>query len=166
MAAAVFEAVEKKPALANGFDIRIEPGVTAMLAAAARIGAPLGHDFCAISLSDNLKPWALIEKRLRLAAEADFVIALYNPASKARPDQIREAFRVLSTVRPPQTIVAFARAVGRDDESIEITTLAEAPNAVCDMRTLVIIGSSATRAIRGSNNECPWIYTPRSAGGE
>jgi precorrin-3B C17-methyltransferase len=166
MAAAVFEAVEKKPALANGFDIRIEPGVTAMLAAAARIGAPLGHDFCAISLSDNLKPWALIEKRLRLAAEADFVIALYNPASKARPDQIREAFRVLSTVRPPQTIVAFSRAVGRDDESIEITTLAEAPNAVCDMRTLVIIGSSATRAIRGSNNECPWIYTPRSAGGE
>jgi len=164
MAAAVFEAVEKKPALENGVDIHVEPGVTAMLAAAARIGAPLGHDFCAISLSDNLKPWSLIEKRLRLAAEADFVIALYNPASKARPDQIGEAFRVLSAVRSPQTIVAFARAVGRADESIEVTTLAEAPNALCDMRTLVLIGSSATRAIHG-NNERAWVYTPRSARG-
>ena len=165
MAAAVFEAVEKKPALANGLDIRVEPGVTAMLAAAARIGAPLGHDFCAISLSDNLKPWSLIEKRLRLVAEADFVIALYNPASKARPDQIGEAFRVLSAVRSPQTIVVFARAVGRADESIEVTTLAEAPHAACDMRTLVLIGSSATRAIRG-NKERAWVYTPRSARGE
>ena len=96
MAAAVFEAVEQNPASAQGIDIRVEPGITAMLAAAARIGAPLGHDFCAISLSDNLKPWATIEKRLRLAAEADFVIALYNPASKARPDQIGKAFEVLS----------------------------------------------------------------------
>lgn len=164
MAAAVFEAVEKKPALASGFDIRVEPGVTAMLAAAARIGAPLGHDFCAISLSDNLKPWSQIEKRLRLAAEADFVIALYNPASKARPNQICEAFRVLSAVRSPHTIVAFARAVGRNDESIEVTTLADAPNALCDMRTLVLVGSNATRAIR--NNDRTWVYTPRSARGE
>ena len=160
MAAAVFEAVDKNPALAESIDIRVEPGVTAMLAAAARIGAPLGHDFCAISLSDNLKPWATIEKRLRLAAEADFVIALYNPASKARPDQIREAFRILSAVRAPETIVVFARAVGRDDESIEITTLADAPKAVCDMRTLVIVGSPATRALRSSDGRT-WVYTPR-----
>lgn len=160
MAAAVFEAVDKNPALAESIDIRVEPGVTAMLAAAARIGAPLGHDFCAISLSDNLKPWATIEKRLRLAAEADFVIALYNPASKARPEQIHEAFRILSAVRAPDTIVVFARAVGRDDESIEITTLADAPKAVCDMRTLVIVGSPATRALRSSDGRT-WVYTPR-----
>ncbi|AGK59094.1 precorrin-3B C17-methyltransferase [Hyphomicrobium denitrificans 1NES1] len=162
MAAAVFEAVDKKPALANDIDIRVEPGVTAMLAAASRIGAPLGHDFCAISLSDNLKPWATIEKRLRLAAEADFVIALYNPASKARPDQIREAFRILSTIRAPETIVAFARAVGRSDESIEITTLADAPEAICDMRTVVLIGSPATRAVQGRDGR-KWVYTPRFA---
>jgi precorrin-3B C17-methyltransferase len=162
MAAAVFEAIEENSALANGIDVRVEPGVTAMLAAASRIGAPLGHDFCAISLSDNLKPWAMIEKRLRLAAEADFVITLYNPASKARPDQICEAFRVLSSVRAPETIVVFARAVGRADESIEVTTLSDAPNAVCDMRTLVIIGSSATRRVQGNAGRT-WIYTPRSA---
>ena len=160
MAAAVFEAVDKNPALAESIDIRVEPGVTAMLAAAARIGAPLGHDFCAISLSDNLKPWATIEKRLRLAAEADFVIALYNPASKARPEQIHEAFQILGTVRTPDTIVVFARAVGRDDESIEITTLANAPNALCDMRTLVIVGSPATRTLRSSDGRT-WVYTPR-----
>jgi precorrin-3B C17-methyltransferase len=104
----------------------------------------------------------MIEKRLRLAAEADFVITLYNPASKARPDQIREAFRVLSSVRAPETIVVFARAVGRADESIEVTTLSDAPNAVCDMRTLVIIGSSATRRVQGNAGRT-WIYTPRSA---
>jgi precorrin-3B C17-methyltransferase len=120
----------------------------------------LGHDFCAISLSDNLKPWATIEKRLRLAAEADFVIALYNPASKARPGQILEAFQILNTVRAPDTIVVFARAVGRGDESIEITTLADAPNALCDMRTLVIVGSPATRALRSSDGRT-WVYTPR-----
>lgn len=162
MAAAVFEVIEENPVLANSIDVRVEPGVTAMLAAASRIGAPLGHDFCAISLSDNLKPWALIEKRLRLAAEADFVITLYNPASKARPDQIREAFRILGSVHAPETIVVFARAVGRPDESIEITTLSDAPNAVCDMRTLVIIGSSATRRVEGGEGRT-WIYTPRSA---
>src|SRR6185312_4057258 len=157
MAAAVFEAVEKKPALKNGVDIHVEPGITAMLAAAARIGAPLGHDFCAISLSDNLKPWATIETRLRLAAEADFVIALYNPASNARPDQIGKAFGVLSTCRAPETVVVFARAVGRKDESIDITTLAAAPSVECDMRTLVIIGSDATRTLRCSDGRT-WVF--------
>jgi precorrin-3B C17-methyltransferase len=161
MAAAVFEAIENTPTLADGIDVRVEPGVTAMLAAASRIGAPLGHDFCAISLSDNLKPWSTIEKRLRLAAEADFVITLYNPASKARPDQIGEALRILASVHAPETIVVFARAVGRPDESIEVTTLADAPKAACDMRTLVIIGSSATRRVQGSEGRT-WIYTPRS----
>jgi precorrin-3B C17-methyltransferase len=147
-------------ALVSGGD----PGVFAM-AAAARIGAPLGHDFCAISLSDNQKPWALIEKRLRAAAEASFVMALYNPASKARPDQISKAFAVLSDLLSPDTIVVFARAVGRKDEDIEVTTLAKASDAACDMRTLVIIGSQATRKVECVDGRT-WVYTPRSARGE
>ena len=162
MAAAVFEAVDRGPLEWRNFDIRVEPGVTAMLAAAARIGAPLGHDFCAISLSDNLKPWELIEKRLRLAAEADFVIALYNPASKARPEQIGKAFALLKTCRAPETILMLARAVGRPDEDITITTLGEADPATVDMRTLVLIGSTATRLIE-RNGGRPWVYTPRFA---
>ena len=165
MAAAVFEAVERNPSSVQGIDVRVEPGITAMLAAAARIGAPLGHDFCAISLSDNLKPWATIETRLRLAAEADFVIALYNPASKARPDQIGKAFGVLSTCRAPETVVVFARAVGRKDESIDVTTLADAAGMACDMRTLVLIGSRSTRKIEADDGRA-WVYTPRFARGE
>ncbi len=165
MAAAVFEAVERNPVLAQGVDICVEPGVTAMLAAAARIGAPLGHDFCAISLSDNLKPWAVIEKRLRLAAEADFVIALYNPASRARPEQIGQAFGVLSACRAPDTVVVFARAIGRSDETIDVTTLDRAAGVDCDMRTLVIVGSRATRKIH-VNDGRSWVYTPRFQRGE
>lgn len=161
MAAAVYEAVEMNPASANSIDIRVEPGVTAMLAAAARIGAPLGHDFCAISLSDNLKSWATIEKRLRLAAEADFVIALYNPASKARPQQVKQAFEVLRQVLPAETLVIFARAVGRPDEEVDIATLANAADMACDMRTLVMIGSRATRKVQSSDGRA-WVYTPRS----
>jgi precorrin-3B C17-methyltransferase len=165
MAAAVFEAVERNPVLAQGVDICVEPGVTAMLAAAARIGAPLGHDFCAISLSDNLKPWVVIEKRLRLAAEADFVIALYNPASRARPEQIGQAFGVLSACRAPDTVVVFARAIGRSDETIDVTTLDRAAGVDCDMRTLVIVGSRSTRKIH-VNDGRSWVYTPRFQRGE
>jgi precorrin-3B C17-methyltransferase len=161
MAAAVYEAIERDPASARGVDIRVEPGVTAMLAAAARIGAPLGHDFCAISLSDNLKSWATIEARLKAAAAGDFVIALYNPASKSRPKQIAQAFDVLRGVLPSETLVIFARAVGRTDESIETTTLARADEALCDMRTLVIIGSRATRQVACADGRV-WVYTPRS----
>lgn len=163
MAAAVFEAVDRGPAAWRGLDIRVEPGVTAMLAASARIGAPLGHDFCAISLSDNLKPWSLIERRLRLAAEADFVIALYNPASKARPDQISKAFALLKSCRALDTVVILARAVGRPDEDITITTLGNADPATVDMRTLVLIGSSATRTLERAGGGV-WVYTPRFAG--
>ncbi|MEQ1576239.1 MAG: precorrin-3B C(17)-methyltransferase [Hyphomicrobium sp.] len=163
MAAAVFEAVDCGPVAWRGLDIRVEPGVTAMLAAAARIGAPLGHDFCAISLSNNLKPWALIEKRLTLAVEAGFVIALYNPASKARPGQIGEAFALLRTCCTPETIVMLARGVGRPDEDITITTLSQADPATVDMRTLVLIGSGATRTIERTGGGV-WVYTPRFCG--
>ena len=119
MAAAVFEAIEDDPQWLK-LDIAVAPGVTAMQAAAARLGAPLGHDFCAISLSDNLKPWAIVERRLRAAAEGDFVIALYNPASKARPTRITQAFDLLRTVKASMTPVAFARAVGRADETLTL----------------------------------------------
>jgi precorrin-3B C17-methyltransferase len=160
MAAAVFEAVEEGEPAWRDLAIEVMPGISAMQAAAARLGAPLGHDFCAISLSDNLKPRTLIEKRLRAAAEGDFVIALYNPASKARPDSIREAFALLMKHKAGATPVVFARAVGRSDERIEITSLAVADPSRVDMATLVLIGSSATRLIRRDSGR-PWVYTPR-----
>ena len=119
-----------------------------MQAAAARLGAPLGHDFCAISLSDNLKPWDVVERRLRAAAEGDFVIALFNPASKARPEQIHQAFTLLRGCKAAATPVAFARAIGRPDERIVLTTLGDADPAIADMSTLVLIGSSETRFIQ------------------
>lgn len=163
MAAAVVEAVEADGA-ASDLPVTIMPGVSAMQAAAARLGAPLGHDFCAISLSDNLKPWTLVEKRLRAAAEGDFVIALYNPASKARPTRIFEAFDLLRSLKAGSTPVAFARAVGRPDERIIVTTLGDADPSVVDMATMVIIGSSESRLI-GRPDGTPWILSPRQASG-
>lgn len=157
MAAAVFEAVETGDPAWRSLDIRVEPGVTAMLAAAAEVGAPLGGDFCAISLSDNLKSWATIERRLRAAAEADFVIALYNPASKARPHQLGEAFALLRTVKNGDTPVLLVRAAGSAEASVITTTLADTDAAQADMRTLVIVGSSTTRRVGR------WVYTPRGA---
>ena len=163
MAAAVFEAIEDDPQWLK-LDIQVAPGVTAMQAAAARLGAPLGHDFCAISLSDNLKPWG--DRRapaLRAACDGDFVIALYNPASKARPTRITQAFDLLRAVKAPATPVAFARAVGRADETLTLTTLGEADASLVDMATLVIIGSSETRFIP-RDGERPWMLTPRAYG--
>ena len=118
-----------------------------MLAAAARLGAPLGHDFCVISLSDNLKSWEVIARRLVAAAQGDFVIALYNPASKARPRQIFDAFDLLRANKDGATPVAFARAVGRPDERLVVTDLAQADPGVVDMATLVLVGSSETRFV-------------------
>ena len=161
MAAAVFEAIEKGEPAWRDLDVRVEPGVTAMLAAAASVGAPLGGDFCAISLSDNLKSWATIERRLKAAAEADFVIALYNAASKARPHQLNRAFDVLRTLKGGETVTLFVRAAGTAEAKVTITTLAEADSASADMRTLIIVGASSTRLI-GRANRSPWVYTPRS----
>ena len=134
-----------------------------MQAAAARLGAPLGHDFCAISLSDNLKPWAIVERRLRAATEGDFVVALYNPASKARPTRIMQAFDLLRSLKGPATPVAFARAVGRADEALTLTTLGEADVSLVDMATLVVVGSSETRFVL-RDGERPWMLTPRAYG--
>jgi precorrin-3B C17-methyltransferase len=160
MAAAVFEAIEEGEPRWRDIDIAVSPGIPALQAAAARIGAPLGNDFCAISLSDNRKPWPLVEKRLAAAATADFVIALNNPASATRPDRIHDAFALLRGLKSASTPVVFARAVGRADEHILVETLASADSARADMSTLIIVGSSETRIVpRGSGT--PFVYTPR-----
>jgi precorrin-3B C17-methyltransferase len=162
MAAAVFEAIEEEPRWLD-LEVAVSPGVTAMQAAAARLGAPLGHDFCAISLSDNLKPWAIVERRLSAACEGDFVIALYNPASRARPTRITQAFDLLRRLKAQATPVAFARAVGRADEALTLTTLGEADTRLVDMATLVVVGSSETRFIARDGGRA-WMVTPRSYG--
>jgi precorrin-3B C17-methyltransferase len=156
MAAAVFEALETAPQWQD-VSIRVLPGVTAMLAAAARAGAPLGHDFCAINLSDNLKPWPTIEKRLRLAAEADFAIAIYNPRSASRPDGFARALDVLKEAGCGARMVIFAHAVTTPKERIEVLSLQEARAEMADMATLVIVGNSATRRVGR------WVYAPRRA---
>ena len=161
MAAAVFEAIEAGDPAWRALDVHVEPGITAMLAAAAEVGAPLGADFCAISLSDNLKSWQTIEKRLKAAAQGDFVIALYNPASRARPHQLGRAFELLRATKSPETIVLFVRNAATPEASVVTTMLAEADPALADMRTLVIIGAAATRLVSRSGLR-PWVYTPRA----
>jgi len=162
MAAAICEEIEAGPDSWRALDVEIIPGITAMLAVAARIGAPLGHDFCAMSLSDNLKPWPLIERRLDAAASAGFVIALYNPVSRARPWQFGNAIERLRRHLPPTTPVIFGRAVGRQDEQINVVTLDVADAANADMATLVIVGSRDTRVIARPGRH-PLVYTPRAA---
>ncbi|WP_097093384.1 precorrin-3B C(17)-methyltransferase [Novosphingobium sp. Chol11] len=161
MASALFEALEAGPQAWRAIDIRVLPGITAMLAAAARAGAPLGHDFCAINLSDNLKPWALIERRLRLAAQADFAMAFYNPRSKARPDGFARVLDLLREECGGDRLILFARAVSTAEEQLRAVTLAEATPEMADMRTMVIVGSSRTRFIEGASR--PILYTPRWA---
>lgn len=161
MAAAVCEALEAGPPAWGEVEVRVLPGITAMLAASARAGAPLGHDFCAINLSDNLKPWALIERRLRLAVEADFAIALYNPRSKARPEGFARALELLRAVGGDERPVLFARAVSTPEEQLKVVPLAEARPDMADMRTVVIVGSSQTRMLPRPAGAL--LYTPRSA---
>ncbi|QBR00775.1 precorrin-3B C(17)-methyltransferase [Paraburkholderia pallida] len=166
MAAAVLEALEASDEPRwHRVELEIVPGVSAALATAARVGAPLGHDFCMLSLSDNLKPWSVIEKRLRHAALADLAMAFYNPISRARPWQLDRALEIVREVRAPGTRVVLGRDVGRPGETLRTTTLGELDSSQVDMRTMVIVGSSATRGFaRGSSsgekNE-EWVYTPR-----
>jgi cobalt-precorrin 5A hydrolase/precorrin-3B C17-methyltransferase len=165
MASLVFELVEHS---GNQDWARVEivgvPGVSAMQAAAARFGAPLGHDFCAISLSDLLTPWPAIEQRLRAAAAGDFVVALYNPVSQRRRTQLAAARDILLEARPAGTPVAVARNLGRDGEALRLTTLAALDPAGVDMLSIVIIGSSATRRV-GRPDGGEWLYTPRGYAG-
>ena len=160
MAAAVCEAIDAGPEEWKSVDLAVVPGVTAMLAVAARIGAPLGHDFCAISLSDNLKPWEVIERRLRMVSEAGLVIALYNPISKARPWQLGRAFEILREVLPAGTPVIFGRAAGRPDERMLVMPLGRAEAERADMATCVVIGSPETRMIARPGLP-DLVYTPR-----
>jgi precorrin-3B C17-methyltransferase len=160
MAAAVCEALDHGPETWRELEIAVVPGVSAMLAVAARVGAPLGHDFCTISLSDNLKPWSVIERRLEAAARAGFVIALYNPISRARPWQLERAFALLSDILPKATPVVFGRAVGREDERIAVTPLSAAQHHPADMATCIIVGSAETRVVERPGS-APIVYTPR-----
>jgi precorrin-3B C17-methyltransferase len=160
MAAAVYEAIADGAAKWKEVEVSVVPGVSAMLAAAARIGAPLGHDFCVISLSDNLKPWNVVLNRLEAAAEADFVIVLYNPASRARPWQLGEALALIARHRDKATPVVFAHSIARSDERIDVTTLGDADPSAADMRTLVLVGSSATKVVERGEGKS-FVYTPR-----
>jgi precorrin-3B C17-methyltransferase len=164
MAAAVCAEIENGPPAWRQIELVVTPGITAMLAVAARVGAPLGHDFCALSLSDNLKPWGLIERRLAAAAGAGFVIALYNPVSRARPWQLGAAFDRLGRHLPAATPLVFGRVVGRTDERIEVTTLGAAGLVATDMATLVIVGSTETRMV-ARDGRAPLVYTPRASAG-
>lgn len=140
-------------------DIQVMPGISAMQVAAARMGAALGHDFCAISLSDLLTPWETIETRIKAAAMADFVVAFYNPVSHKRRWQLESARQHLLRQRPADTPVILGRNLTRDNESVTVTTLAELHVDQVDMLTLVLVGSSATRTFHTSLRQ--WVYTPR-----
>ncbi|MBV4460537.1 precorrin-3B C(17)-methyltransferase [Pseudomonas sp. COR58] len=161
MAAAVLEALhESNDPAWHSVELEILPGVSASLATAAQAGAPLGHDFCVMSLSDNLKPWSIIEKRLDLAAEADLALAFYNPISRARPWQLGRALEIVARHRTPQTPVVLGRDIGRPGQTLRTTTLGVLTPDQVDMRTMVLIGSSTTCTFpRAEGGE--WVYTPR-----
>jgi precorrin-2 C20-methyltransferase/precorrin-3B C17-methyltransferase len=160
MATAVLEVLDEEAERLGGLEVRVVPGLSAMQAAAARVGAPLGHDFCVVSLSDQRKPWAVIERRLDAAGAADLALALYNPASRTRRAQLDRAREVLLRHRAPATPVVVARAVGSAEERVDVTTLGALDPGVVDMRTLLIVGSSTTRVVAGPAG--PRVYTPRS----
>ncbi|MGU3577211.1 precorrin-3B C(17)-methyltransferase [Brucellaceae bacterium C25G] len=161
MATAVMEALEQghNPSW-YAVDLVIQPGISAAMSAAAKAGAPLGHDFCIISLSDNLKPWSIIENRIEHAALADMVMAFYNPVSKARPHQLGQAIEKLRSLRAPETPVILARDIGRPAETLRHITLGELQSGMVDMRTVVLVGSSLTRTFATALGK-QWTYTPR-----
>ena len=154
MASALFEALESAPQHLH-LDIRILPGITAMLAAAAAAGAPLGHDFACINLSDNLKPFDLLARRIRLCAQADLAMAYYNPRSASRPDTFDKVLDILRAECSADTLITFARAVSTPDQSITTVPLSDARDDMADMRTVVLVGNSATRCLGR------FVYTPR-----
>ncbi|ONH50495.1 cobalt-precorrin 5A hydrolase / precorrin-3B C17-methyltransferase [Pseudomonas cedrina] len=161
MAAAVLEALHESSDPAwHQVDLQILPGVSASLATAAQAGAPLGHDFCVMSLSDNLKPWSIIEKRLDLASQADLALAFYNPISRSRPWQLGRALEIVALHRTPETPVVLGRDIGRPGQTLRVTTLGQLTPEQVDMRTMVLIGSSTTCTFpRAGGGE--WVYTPR-----
>jgi len=163
MASLAFELLERAPQAWRGIEVRVAPGISAMQAAAARAGAPLGHDFAAISLSDLLTPWEAIERRLEAAAAGDFVVALYNPVSRRRRHQLEMARSILLKHRAPDTPVVLARNLGRDGETLKVVRLAELEASQVDMLTVVLIGSTSTRAFKRGDGAVA-VYTPRGYG--
>ncbi|WP_447774327.1 precorrin-3B C(17)-methyltransferase [Pseudomonas chlororaphis] len=161
MAAAVLEALhESSEPSWHQVELEILPGVSASLATAAQAGAPLGHDFCVLSLSDNLKPWAIIEKRLDLASQADLALAFYNPISRSRPWQLGRALEIVRQHRTADTPVVLGRDIGRPGQTLRVTTLGALTPEQVDMRTMVLVGSSTTCVFpRAGGGE--WVYTPR-----
>ena len=162
MGSAIFEVVDKKNISRDDLPIVVLPGITALLAASARLGAPIGHDFCVINLSDNLKSWDILKSRVIAAAKADFVIAFYNPRSKSRKNQLSEIYDVLRKNCKSDRIVIYANSISTESEAVFETTLSEADASSVSMKTLVIIGSSRTKKIRNTG----YIYTPRYSGVE
>jgi cobalt-precorrin 5A hydrolase/precorrin-3B C17-methyltransferase len=159
MASAVFEVLDQDHPKWNQIEIHVAPGISAVQAAAAAIGAPIGHDFCTISLSDILKPWEIIEQRLAAAAQADFVIAIYNPISTQRKWQLPAAKETLLKWRSPDTPVILGRKMGRKGEHVQVITLAELAPELADMQTVIIVGSSKTKILEIGDRLC--VYTPR-----
>jgi cobalt-precorrin 5A hydrolase/precorrin-3B C17-methyltransferase len=166
MATLVFELLERGGrADWQRVGVTVMPGVSALQAAAARAGAPLGHDFCTISLSDLLTPWEAIERRVKAAAEGDFVIAFYNPVSKRRTRQLAEAVAILRQHRPDDTPVVLARNIGRPGETVSVVDLAALTPDLVDMLTVVLVGSSETRRVARTDGGT-WVYTPRGYAGK
>jgi cobalt-precorrin 5A hydrolase / precorrin-3B C17-methyltransferase len=160
LATLVFELLDKEDNPSwNRLKIDVAPGISALQACAARIGAPINHDFCTISLSDLLTPWEDIQRRLKAAADGDFVVAFYNPRSQRRVTQIEKARDILLTGRPAETPVVLGRNLGRDTETVEVITLGELTSDHADMLTMVLVGSSQSRVMKRGVNQ--WVYTPR-----
>jgi len=160
MASAVFEVIDQDRPQWNHIHIHVAPGISAVQAAAAAIGAPIGHDFCTISLSDILKPWEIIEQRLAAAAQADFVIAIYNPISTQRKWQLPAAKETLLKWRSPNTPVILGHKMGRKGENVRVITLAALEPELADMQTVIIVGSSKTKVLELGDRIR--VYTPRT----
>lgn len=159
MSSAFFEYLEKTNKNVNNIQINIMPGISSMLAASSRIGAPLGHDFCVINLSDNLKPWKILEKRIILAIKADFVLVLFNPRSKARPNTLKKTFTIIKNLSECDRYILFAKSVYKKNEDLKLIKLSKANHEMADMDTLIIIGSSSSKIIKKNKT---FFYTPRS----
>ena len=159
MSSAFFECLEKTDKNIDEIEINVLPGISSMLAASSRIGAPLGHDFCVINISDNLKPWKILKKRIILAIESDFVIVLFNPRSKARPNTLKKIFDIFKNFNLQNRFVLFAKSVYKKNEDLKLVKLSDASHKMADMNTLVIIGSSLSRVIQKNKT---FFYTPRN----
>ena len=157
---ATFVSGEDSSARWQRIHVEVTPGISALQAASSRIGAPLGHDFCTISLSDLLTPWLTIERRIRAAAEGDFVIAFYNPVSQRRTTQLVQAKEILLKHRPAETPVVLAWNLGRKGEQVKVVSLAKLDPTQIDMLTVVLVGSCQTRRLQLPNGDFR-VYTPR-----